>query len=57
MARARRIVQADLAERNGATQRFLARVDLLESTHIALAGALGGLVHTLRSFSMYVGTR
>lgn len=24
---------------------------------VALAGALGGLVHTLRSFSMYVGTR
>ena len=26
-------------------------------TIVALAGALGGLVHTLRSFSMYVGTR
>ena len=24
---------------------------------VALAGALGGVVHTLRSFSMYVGTR
>jgi hypothetical protein len=24
---------------------------------VALAGALGGLVHTVRSFSMYVGTR
>ena len=24
---------------------------------VALAGALGGLVHTIRSFSMYVGTR
>jgi hypothetical protein len=24
---------------------------------VALSGALGGLVHTVRSFSMYVGTR
>ena len=33
------------------------RVETLFFAIVAFAGALGGLVHTLRSFSMYVGTR
>jgi hypothetical protein len=37
--------------------RFDVSTDTLFFAIVALAGALGGLVHTLRSFSMYVGTR
>lgn len=36
---------------------FDVSTDTLFFAIVALAGALGGLVHTLRSFSMYVGTR
>ena len=36
---------------------FTASTDTLFFAIVALAGALGGLVHTLRSFSTYVGTR
>jgi ABC-type Fe3+ transport system permease subunit len=36
---------------------FTESTDTLFFAIVALAGALGGLVHTLRSFSMYVGTR
>ena len=36
---------------------FDVSTDTLFFAVVALAGALGGLVHTLRSFSMYVGTR
>lgn len=36
---------------------FDVSTDTLFFATVALAGALGGLVHTLRSFSMYVGTR
>ena len=36
---------------------FDVATDTLFFAIVALAGALGGLVHTLRSFSMYVGTR
>jgi hypothetical protein len=37
--------------------KFDVATDTLFFAIVALAGALGGLVHTLRSFSMYVGTR
>lgn len=36
---------------------FDVSTDTLFFVVVALAGALGGFVHTLRSFSMYVGTR
>jgi hypothetical protein len=36
---------------------FTVSTEALYFATVALAGALGGLVHTLRSFSMYVGTR
>ena len=36
---------------------FTIRTETLFFAVVAFAGALGGLVHTLRSFSMYVGTR
>lgn len=38
-------------------KKFDVSTDTLFFAIVALAGALGGLVHTLRSFSMYVGTR
>jgi hypothetical protein len=36
---------------------FVVSTETLYFAIVAIAGALGGLVHTLRSFSMYVGTR
>lgn len=36
---------------------FTVSTEALYFATVALSGALGGLVHTLRSFSMYVGTR
>lgn len=54
-------VTSDNPERRAVTYlgvaHFRVSTEILYFAIVALAGALGGLVHTLRSFSMYVGTR